>query len=248
MVIITGDLIDFYEAETANDIMLATQIEQFVPLFFECPVPLFMILGNHDIASYWVDEQKEKRNFQKHVHLARAAWIKNVPCFQQGVYYGRSFQVGQTNYRLIFLDNAYSMGNGSYIGKEQLDWLSYQLKKYNQSEVILFMHKYFPLPDENGDGMVFTEKTTLLIDKESCSTGLLKILNENPNIKLLVTGHGHKNVQEVMVLPSGHRILQVETGGFGPDSNNWRLIQLTETSIIIMPCGKDMRKSVLTID
>ena len=53
-IIITGDLIDFFEAETAGGSWLSTQIEQFAPLFNQSETPLLMTLGNHNIQALFV--------------------------------------------------------------------------------------------------------------------------------------------------------------------------------------------------
>jgi len=247
-VIITGDLIDFFEAETAAGRMLATQIEQFVPLYFECPLPLYLTLGNHDITSYWVEEPDKRKSFQYQAHQARATWIRNIPCFQNGIYYVRSFPVGQATYRFVFLDNGYYLPDGAFIDQIQLDWLHYQMQMSRSDPVVIFTHKYLPIPDANGDGIMFNKKNVLNIDEQTCSTGFLKVLNENSNIKAMFVGHGHRNVTENLILPSTHRIVQIETSGFANDVKNWRLLKFTETSILISPCGDDHEKTVIIIN
>src|SRR5690554_1619268 len=105
---VTGDIIDYFEAETVSGELLGTQIEQFASLInnINVPVPLFFALGNHDIASYWIDPGSNRiTSHQDHAGQARAAWIRNVPAFREGTYYSKVFQVGTTTYRLIFLDN-----------------------------------------------------------------------------------------------------------------------------------------------
>lgn len=49
---ITGDLIDFFEAQTGDGKMLDFQADQFVRLTDGSPVPVFATLGNHDIEAY----------------------------------------------------------------------------------------------------------------------------------------------------------------------------------------------------
>ncbi len=51
-----SDIIDYFEAETSIGAMLGTQIEQFYILYDQCPVSLYMILGNHDISRYRIAE------------------------------------------------------------------------------------------------------------------------------------------------------------------------------------------------
>ena len=49
MVIATGDLVDFFEAETTESKMLDLQAEQFSRLLSDYHIPVFLTLGNHDI-------------------------------------------------------------------------------------------------------------------------------------------------------------------------------------------------------
>lgn len=95
---ITGDLIDFYEAETNDGIILSTQIEQFKRFTDSITnQTLYFTLGNHDISSY------PKRGYhQNATAIARSAWIKNVSVFSNGTYYSKLYEVGETTYRLIF--------------------------------------------------------------------------------------------------------------------------------------------------
>jgi predicted MPP superfamily phosphohydrolase len=58
MVVHTGDMIDFYEAENIEGNMDASQIEQFLQLLADRSVSFYMTLGNHDIASYHTEEDK----------------------------------------------------------------------------------------------------------------------------------------------------------------------------------------------
>jgi 3',5'-cyclic AMP phosphodiesterase CpdA len=251
-VILTGDIIDFYEAKTPGGDFLATQIEQFYPLFNLCPIPIYMTLGNHDINSYWVNEidtTKEYSQFQLHANKARATWVRNIPCFQNGTYYSRNFRVGTTKYRFIFLDNGYSLHDGAKrIDKSQLDWLIYQIKDAGNQPIVIFMHIYLPIGDKNGDGIYFKPNDPSWPDAESCSKGLLKVLNENAAIKAIFVGHGHKNVIEQIDFPSGHKIVQCETGGFSGDSNNWRLIKFTENKILISKSGNSQPAMVVDFD
>jgi 3',5'-cyclic AMP phosphodiesterase CpdA len=240
-VIITGDIIDFYEAKTPDGEFLATQIEQFYPLFNLCPIPLYMTLGNHDINSYWIaeaDTTKRYAQYQLNANKARATWIRNIPCFQNGTYYSRDFRVGTMKYRFIFLDNGYSLRDSARrIDKTQLDWLIHKIKDAGNQPIVLFMHVYLPVGDKNGDGTYFKPNDPDWPDAESCSQGLLKVLNENTTIKAIFVGHGHKNVIEQIDFPSGHNIVQCETGGFSSDPNNWRIIKFTETNIMISRPG-----------
>jgi len=238
-VVITGDLIDYFEAETEGGETLATQIEQFYPLYDLSPVPLLLTLGNHDVASYWIsDEDESIGNFQLNSVKARAVWIRNFHCFQQGTYYSRDYEVGTTKFRLIFLDNGYSLDPGGQIlDRPQLDWLNHKVSEAGDDPVVLFCHKYLPVGDKNGDGVFFRKQALEWPDAQDCETGLLRTLNEKPNIKAIFVGHGHKNVIETIEFPRGHKVVQSEVGAFAYDSNNWRLLQFKEDSIAISLSG-----------
>ncbi len=235
-VFITGDLVDYFEAETQKGPWLATQIEQFVPVLSFSRVPVYLTLGNHDIASYWT-EAETKESFQIHAQEARAAWIRNAPCFQQGTYYRRDFTVGSTTYCFLFLDNGYSLNKGAYLDKPQLDWLNVQVQSA-ENPVVLFMHKYLPFGDANGDSLAFDLDSPLQLTAETCSKGLLKTLNESKNIRAIFVGHGHRNVSELMTFPSGNKILQTETAAFAQDANNWRRIDFLPSKILIYKTGE----------
>jgi 3',5'-cyclic AMP phosphodiesterase CpdA len=251
-VILTGDIVDFYEAKTPGGGFLATQIEQFYPLYNFCPVPIYMTLGNHDINSYWVDEDDSTKIYthsQLNANKARATWIRNMPCFQNGTYYSRDFGVGTTKYRFIFLDNGYSLHDDARkIDKSQMDWLVHQVKDAGNQPIVIYMHIYLPVGDKNGDGIYFKSNDLDWPDTESCSKGLLKVLNENTTIKAIFVGHGHKNVIEQIDFPSGHKIVQCETGGFSGDPNNWRVIQFTENKIMISMPGNSQLATVVDFD
>ena len=208
---------------------------------------MYLTLGNHDIATYWINDSTEKEQFQLDAQRARAAWIRNISCFREGTYYSRSFDVNGTTLHFIFLDNGYSLGNGSYLDKTQLDWLEGQVKQFADEPTIIFMHKYLPAADLNGDGIVFSKKQTLSLNDQTCSGGFLKILNENKNIKAMFCGHGHKNVSEWLSFPSGHKILQTETAGFARDSKEWRLIKFTADEIIVCSPGGHKKENVINI-
>jgi len=242
LVVLTGDMVDFYEAETRdqNDTFLATQIEQFAALVHAAPVPLLMVLGNHDISSYWIREQERSlAAFQLQAQAARAAWIRNLPCFRAGLYYHRTFQVAGTRYHFLFLDNGYALNNGAFLDKAQLDWLDHELSQTGKEPVIFFMHRYLPSLDYNQDRSAFAPAAASVLNDSTCATGFLRLCNEHPNIQLFLVGHGHNRKSENIPFPNGHKILQLITGGFINNTNNWRIITCTEEGLHISAPGTD---------
>ncbi len=234
LVVITGDMLDLYEAEIQDDLFQAGQIEQFAAMAQKSPVPLLMTLGNHDIRSYWIDDSSNgSRLFQLHDQAARAAWIRNIACFREGFSYRRIFKVGRTRYHFVFLDNSNDQRNGPFIDEPQLAWLNHELAQTGRDPVLIFMHKYHPALDYNGDGISFAAAAACALTDSTCSRGFLKACNENKNIKIFLAGHGHSRKSEKIPFPAGHTILQINPGAFVKDIRNWRLIKCTEQEILV---------------
>ena len=239
--VITGDMIDYYEAETASGDMLDTEIEQFIKYLDFCDVPVYLTLGNHDISSYFV--KTGAKTYTSHMFnagKARAVWIRNTACFRNGTYYSRVFQVDTTSYRLIFLDNAYKSTDSSknrpyLVDRYQLIWLDNQLKASENDVEIIFTH--MPLIDGFESD---PSKTVEDIDVISAGTvsDLAGVLENNHSTRLIVSGHKHRNLVYNYQFRDNYILPQVETGAFARDANNWRLIQLTADNIIISYPGK----------
>jgi len=240
LLIITGDLVDFYEGETSDDHLQTTFIEPFAKMIHHTPVPTLMVLGNHDIVSYWIkDEDQTFASSQLNAQVARATWIRNLACLRDGVYYRRAFRVGKTRYHFFFLDNGYDLKNGEFIDKAQLDWLEAEMGKTNTEPVIFFMHKFLPALDYDKNERSFSASRAPVLNDSTCSAGFLRVCNQYKNIQLFLVGHTHSRRNERMPFPNGHEILQLTTGGFVNDANNWRVVKLSETEIILYVPGTE---------
>jgi UDP-2,3-diacylglucosamine pyrophosphatase LpxH len=241
-VVITGDLIDYFAAYKVEGSAekVEFQVEQFAALAEECPVPLYMTLGNHDLTTYWIDKKDStKRQTQVLADMARASFIRNIPCFKHGTYYHKEYKVGKTNYHLFFLDNGNSIPK-DWLDLTQLKWFENELKKVGNEPVIIFQHKYFVIGDINGDGVYFKkDKKTDWPKEDDCKSGFMEVLNEHANIKAIFLGHGHENVWEDITFPAGHKIYQIETGTLYKNKNNWRTINLTEDAIVVDKPGSN---------
>lgn len=248
-IVATGDMVDFYEASTASGRMIDTQVEQFIKCLGASNVPVYMTLGNHDIASYWIDEES-KKSHQYNSMKARAAWIRNAACFRDGTYYSRVYQVDETTYRLIFLDNGYySQGRGeegvapNIIDEYQLLWLDDQLKISENDVEIIFMHIPLLNPDRNdlqlSQNKYFLDiSDTLAIPYErknqtKDTSDLWRILERNASARIIFCGHRHSSVNNKVQFSNDYSLNQIMTGSFARDVRNWRLVQLTSDSIII---------------
>jgi 3',5'-cyclic AMP phosphodiesterase CpdA len=246
--VITGDMIDYYEAGTNAGGLLDTQVEQFVRLLDETDVPVYMSLGNHDIASYPVISESKFIHHQNNSEQARSAWIRNASCFRDGTYYSRTVNVGETSYRLIFLDNAWYLPGRTQddppyvIDPYQLHWLDDQIKQSDSDIELIFMH----MPLYGGAGVAADEKGQV-IDTETLNMEctLADVLKDNSSVKMIFSGHKHRNVIYKYRMSDDYSVNYVETGAFGYDNNNWRLVRLTENSIIISLPGETGQEFIL---
>lgn len=236
MVIATGDLIDFFQAQTSDYKMFAFQVEQFSQLINSYYVPAFLTLGNHDIFSFeWKNDNL--RHDQNFAERAKAMWIKNLCCFKDGTYYSKAFQVGNTKYRFIFLDDSFYQFSPEdkkevpYIDKPQLYWLNNQLNESKNDVLIVFMHIPFKNP---------------FISPE-CVNDLYCLLSKTPSVRLIFGGHYHANEIDHFVSNDGKDLIQVLTGALVQNLENWRLVRLTESSILISQPGKVENEIVINL-
>ena len=236
MVIATGDLVDFIEEETSDDKILNIQIPLFSGLLDDYPVPVFLTLGNHDLFSFkWQNDKLT--HHQNHSGEARAAWIRNFSCFKNGTFYSKVLKVGTTDYRLIFLDNAFYQFHPDddeyvpYIDKSQEYWLNDQLNQSSDDVEIILMHIPFT-------GLPETEKN---------SGGLYPVLAANPSVRLILSGHHHKNSVEPIPTAGEKGIIQVKTGSLVQDTESWRMVRLTEENIIVSSPGSSDFETVIPV-
>src|SRR5665647_1631819 len=236
LVIATGDLVDFFEAEAMDSKMLDLQAEQFSRLLSDYHIPVLLTLGNHDIFTFNWQNNKLAHN-QNFSGRSRAAWINNLSCFKNGTYYSQVFQVGQTTYRLIFLDDSFyqflpeDKEDVPYIDKSQLYWLNAQLHESDDDIEIILMHIPF--------------KET--VNQQGSSNELYSVLSKNPSTKLILAGHYHKNAITDFPSVEGKKMVQVQTGALVQNVENWRQIRLVENQIMVSFSGKTENELVIPI-
>ena len=227
MVIATGDLCDFFEASTKDGQLLDLQVEQFTQLLNDYNIPVLLTLGNHDAFSYNWHDGKLFPN-QNFAGRARAAWIRNNSCFSEGTYYRKIFQVGETTYRLIFLDDIFFSFKDNetteipYMDRYQMYWLRDQLDESKEDIEIILMH----IPFKN------------IPKQEEKPTELYSMLAANKSVKLILAGHFHKNSVDMIRSKENSQIVQVQTNAFASGIDNWRQINLTEDRIFVSFPGK----------
>jgi len=249
---VTGDMIDFYDAETVQGRMLATQVEQFAGSLEVSEIPVFLTLGNHDLSSYVVPKPSAYTGNQIQSEEARAAWMRNVACFKEGTYYSRIFQVDKLTLRLIFLDNGFLATEEFHDGVQQfivdpyqLTWLDSELKASPSDIEIIFTH--MPLP--------YGKKTSSSILSEPISTysskskyyDLLKLLEKNSSTKVIFAGHQHINAINEYIFPDGDKMTQVLTGSFGNEKSNYRIIKISGDKMIISLPGTEKPEMTLPL-
>ncbi len=236
-IVATGDLVDFFEAESIGGSTIDFQAEQFERLVHKSQHPVFLTLGNHDITSYdWRDTTVVSN--QNGAGSARAAWIRNIPCFRKGTYYSRIFRVDKTVYRLIFLDDAYNSIRQDekitipYIGREQLRWLESQINQLPDDVEIILMHLPFP----SGAGL------------PGYVNDLFSLLEKNHSVKLVLAGHNHRNAIKDFSSAGTGKFTMVQTGSFGYGPENWRQISLTGDKILISVPGKTLTEKTIPVN
>lgn len=253
MVVITGDNIDFYDAETEKGGMLDTQIEQYARLLDNSKVPVYLTLGNHDIASYRITPGPWTGSNQIEAEKARAAWMRNVPCFKDGTYYSHTFKIDTVTFRFIFLDNGYysteEISDGELpftIDQYQLRWLDAELKASPSDVEIIFMH--IPLPNAKPvDDKILTEPTSAWSSKTELFN-LFSVLEKNSSTSLIFAGHNHINLINRYTLPDGDILTQVRTGALGYDKVNWRVIKITKNNLLISQPGSTETEYIVPVN
>ncbi len=226
MVIASGDMIDFFQAETESGNMIGFQVEQFASFMENFPFPVLLTVGNHEFFSYeWKDDKLIPTQY--FTGEARAAWIRNFNCFRNGTYYSRNFEVRKTNYRLIFLDTGFYKFSPEeniitpYLDKPQLHWLKNELNEKVDDIEIIIMH------------IPFTKGSV----QPGSSSELFDLLFQHPSVRLILSGHKHRNLVQRYTRDAGQELIQVETDALVETPENWRLIRLTENSILVSATG-----------
>lgn len=236
MIIATGDMIDFHDAKTGEGNVFAYQVEQYARYISQYDHPFYMTLGNHDVFSYnWGNDRVIPNQLK--TGAARAAWIRNFDCFRDGTYYSRIYQIGETTYRLIFLDNAYYQFKKAenvvnpYIDKPQLHWLKAELNASQEDVEIILMH------------VPFTEQSAL----PESNNELYAALTAVPSVRLILAGHYHKGAIMPFPVAEGNEMIQVGTDALVAGAEKWRLIRLTEKEILVSSMGTKESERTISV-
>ena len=103
---VTGDLIDVYSFLGEREDVVTGQVEAFAAIMAASPLPLYAGLGSHDVQHYSLADGQLSTD-QSNVEEAKAAWIRNVPCFRQRACYAFRRDVGAARWRFIMLNNGF---------------------------------------------------------------------------------------------------------------------------------------------
>jgi len=236
MVVATGDLVDFFEAETNDVKMLGFQAEQFAQLAGDCFTPVYATLGNHDIRSNF-GRDNSNAPIQIDAGKARVTWACSMPCFKNGTYYSQIHKVDSTTYRFIFLDDSYNLFKSyenisvPYIDKVQLYWLKDQLNASEEDVEIILMH--IPL--------------TAAASEPESSNDLYSALARHSSVKLILAGHNHRNAIQNFISDENNTIVQVQTGAFAQNPENWRQIRFTNDKILVSSPGNTETEIIIPV-
>ncbi len=252
-IVVTGDNLDFYEAETATGSMLGTQIEQYSEFIGNTGIPMYLTLGNHDLTSYMVTPDSNTTNNQLKSEKARSVWMRTFDCFREGTYYSHVFRIDKVDFRLIFLDNSYyateevSDGVTEFVmDPYQLLWLNAELQSSPSDVELIFMH--MPLPFARASDKNIPDEKLSVYTSKSKYYSLLNVLDSNKaNARVIFSGHRHFNSINNYTLRAGGSITQVMTGALSYDPGAWRIVKLTSDKIIISYPGKPESEYVIPI-
>lgn len=210
--LIAGDLTDAFSYTSPDGKRIYGQVEAFLRAAARATAPLYLALGNHDIAHYSINPETGKpRADQSVAGEARARWIAAVDCFRTGTWYSFDRQVGETAYRFLVLDDAYTAD----ISHEQMNWLRREAGRQGERVLIVAMH--IPLVD-------------------NAPSQAIKAALEKARISLVLAGHSHNDVLEEVAI-GGAPVLQVRTPAFGYGVKHFRRIRLKEDRIEVLATG-----------
>ncbi len=226
-VFLTGDLVDVYSFLAEDGGVVENQVEAFAGIVRAAPMPVYCTLGNHDVQHYGVYEDRLLAD-QSVVGAARAAWIRQLPCFQVGAYYSFRRTLSGVTYRFVALDNgfyghqppdlpkrepAYTFGRG------QLDWLRRLCAEHPNDPLILGIH----IPPTGG-----------MLEE------LIDALGRRQAAVTMLVGHLH-NRQEVMKIETPSLTLyRVDTPGYCTSRNHWRKLRIAGDRIQVGAVGNPL--------
>lgn len=224
-ILVTGDLIDGYSFVADDGRRVYGQIDAFLRATRACPVPLFVLLGNHDLAHYGLSAAQRPAADQSVAGAARAAWMAAVPGLRSGTYYTFERHAGGTKYVFVMLDNGYSAAGaddkgGFRMAHEQLLWLRRQAEAHREAVLIVGLH--------------------VPLGADAQSQAIRAALTGAGQVALFLAGHVHKDGLDEIALGEA-RAVQVRTHAFGYGVNHWRRVRLHPDRMEVFATGSAER-------
>lgn len=214
-VLITGDLTDAYSYESASGGIVSGQMETLRAIFESSPLPIFPLLGNHDITRIRHGETKPATDQQIAADI-RGQWRSMFPAFRNGTYYSFERTVGRTSYCFIMLDDVETEGLNPEFAAGQVRWLREQLAAHRSGRIIVAMH--IPLASA------------------PYRSDLEAAIGSAPNVALILAGHRHNDAMDELAL-GGRQVLAVRTAALFMGDSHWRKIRLREDRIEVFATG-----------
>jgi 3',5'-cyclic AMP phosphodiesterase CpdA len=216
----TGDAIDAFTFLGANGQPVYGQVEAFASAARKSPVPVYLCLGNHDIVDYGASLAAD----QSLAEQARAAWMRELPCFRDGAYYAFSRRVGAVQWRFVMLNNSYSgqapgrkaPANNGCPDRAQLDWLEREISRYPADPLVIGMHH--PARREGLEPF-------------------LETLAARRALTAVLSGHTHSDDWARDWPARGAPVLHVSSLAYAQGANHWRRIRLYEDRLVVFKTG-----------
>lgn len=216
----TGDAIDAFAFHGANGQPVFGQVEAFAEAARKSPMPVYLCLGNHDIVDYGASLLAD----QTLVEQARAAWMRSMPCFRDGIYYSFAHRVGSVNWRFVMLNNSFSgqfpnrkvEANNGCPERVQLDWLARTIAPHAQDPLVIGAHH--PV---RGAGL----------------EPFLEVLQGRKRLTAVLTGHTHGDDWVKDMPAKGAPVYHVSSLAYAQGATHWRRVRLYEDRMDVFRTG-----------
>ncbi len=204
----TGDALEAFRYDDAGGDPLEGQIERFLAIRARSPVPMYLALGNRDVAWYRaVDGKPFVVRGEPVASEARAAWRARADCFSGGSWYSFVKRAGSADYLFAVLDNGETSDRAMVDG--QLAWLRKLLLETESTALVLAVH--------------------IPLEETAFGAAVREILAGYAGPVLVLAGHRHTDgVEELSAAP---RRIQVRTASFTGGKSSSRRVVLTPSGI-----------------
>ena len=213
-VLFTGDLFD-----TASD----WELEQFQTSVGQLIHPYYVIPGNHDRREGEELPGLTRHDFARYFNPQIDQRPSHPDC--QVGYWSREILPGT---QLIGLDSIKDDDWGGMVDQTQFNWLRKELSRHADKTVLVAIHH--PLhPLALIDNDPYYQRFVC-----DCASKILTLLDENPQVKLILTGHHHLSSVDnfggrihiagpsLTIYPCAYRTIRLESTGESRQRISWR--------------------------